>query len=70
MSKSGILKCVMSLVLIVYLVISLSFTSRMASADTFKGVYINVSDSLKRRFVTADDIDRELGGIRKNITSI
>lgn len=70
MSKSGILKCVMSLVLIAYLVISLSFTSRMASADTLKGVYINVSDSLQRRFVTSDDIDRELGGIRKNITSI
>lgn len=70
MTKSGIVKCLMSLALIVYLVISLSFTARMASADTFKGVHINVSDSMKRRFVTADDIDNELGGLRDNITSI
>lgn len=70
MTKSGILKCVMSLVLIAYLVISLSFTARRASEDTFKGVRINVSDSMKRSFVTSDDIDKELGSIRENIKHI
>lgn len=70
MTKDGIIKCLMTLILVVYLVFAISFTSHMASIDTFKGVEINVRDNMSRKFVSPEDIDAELDSISGRITSI
>lgn len=70
MTKDGIIKCLMTLIMVVYLVFAISFTSHMASIDTFKGVEINVRDNASRKFVSAADIDVELDSISRWITSI
>ncbi len=70
MTKDGIIKCLMTLILVVYLVFAISFTSHLASIDTFKGVEINVRDNMSRKFVSAADIDMELDSISGWITSL
>lgn len=70
MSKADIMHCLMSIALIAYMVVALSFTTRLAKDDTFKGIHINVADSTLRSFVTAQDIDDELEGISRKICSI
>lgn len=70
MTKDGIIKCLMTLILVVYLVFAISFTSHLASIDTFKGVEINVRDNMSRNFVSEDDIDMELDSISGWITSL
>ena len=70
MTKDGIIKCLMTLIMVVYLVFAISFTSHLASIDTFKGVEINVRDNMSRKFVSEADIDMELDSISRWITSL
>ncbi len=70
MTKDGIIKCLMTLILVVYLVFAISFTSHLASIDTFKGVEINVRDNMSRKFVSPADIDMELDSISTWITAL
>lgn len=70
MTKDGIIKCLMTLIMVVYLVFAISFTSHMASVDTFKGVEINVMDNMSRKFVSSADIDVELDSISRWITGL
>lgn len=70
MTKDGIIKCLMTLMMVVYLVFAISFTSHMASVDTFRGVEINVKDNMSRKFVSPADIDMELDSISRWITSL
>lgn len=63
LTKRGITLCLLSLALSLYLVIGLATTNGMASEAQCNGVRISVSQNAMSPFVTADDIDHELGGI-------
>lgn len=63
LTKRGITLCLLSLALSLYLVIGLATTNGMASEALCNGVKISVSQNAMSPFVTADDIDHELGGI-------
>ena len=63
LTKRGITLCLLSLALSLYLVIGLATTNGMASEAQCNGVKISVSQNAMSPFVTADDIDHELGGI-------
>jgi len=64
LTKRGITLCILSLLLTVYLVIALSASQGMAAEASCNGIDINVSQNDMSQFVTPDDIDHELGGIR------
>ncbi len=53
----------MSLLLIAYLAVTTSLTSRMAREDVCKGLLIEVNDTSANPFVTADELARELHGL-------
>ena len=61
-SKNSILMCVLSAVLIVYLVFAMMITSEAKRHDRLKsGMAVNVADTLMTHFITAPDIIRESG---------
>lgn len=70
LTKRGITLCILSLLLTIYLVIALSASHGMAAAAPCRGISINVSQNEMSQFVTADDIDHELGGIRASADSM
>lgn len=69
LTKRGITLCILSLLLATYLVIALAATNGMAAEAPCKGVSISVSQNEMSQFVTPDDIDHELGGIRATSSS-
>lgn len=70
LTKRGITLCILSLLLTIYLVIALSASHGMAATAPCRGISINVSQNEMSQFVTADDIDHELGGIRASADSM
>lgn len=64
------LRCLMSLCLMVYLAVALSFTSRFSHEELCRGLTIVVNDSTERRFVTAGELANELGLLPSRITSM
>lgn len=69
LTKRGITLCILSLLLATYLVIALTATNGMAAEAPCNGVSISVSQNEMSQFVTPDDIDHELGGIRATSSS-
>lgn len=63
LTKRGIILCIFSLALIIYLVMAISISQEMAANAPCKGVKISVTQNELSQFVTAEDIDHELGGI-------
>lgn len=63
LTKRGIILCIFSLALTIYLVVAISLSQSMAATAPCTGVKINVSQNEMSQFVTAEDIDHELGGI-------
>lgn len=63
LTKRGIILCLMSVALTIYLVIAVSASQGMAAEAPCRGVSINVTQNAMSQFVTPDDIDHELGGI-------
>lgn len=61
MSKSGIIRCLLSVVLIVYLVFAILIANNMAARDVCRGFDIVVrQNAASRNFVTADEVNRLL----------
>lgn len=58
----------MAVLLLTYMVVALSFTSRFASEELCRGITIVVTDSTSRRFVTASELRRELGRLPSEVT--
>lgn len=56
----------MSLALVAYLVTALVMTGRVSANEKCHGIVIEVNDSLSRRFVTSDEIKRDLGSVYDN----
>lgn len=63
MSRRALIRCILSLVLIVYLVVMVGATNRAERNDTFNDIRITVIDSLGTNFITAGEIDAALGGL-------
>lgn len=70
LTKRGITLCLLSVVLFIYLLIALSASHSMAAEAPCNGVRINVSQNEMSQFVTATDIDHELGGIQAKAGSL
>ncbi len=70
MSKRTAIHCILSLVMIAYMVGALCYTSAAAASDSLKGLDINIISQNARSFVAVDDIDRELGGLSASIHTI
>ena len=63
LTKRGIILCIFSLALIIYLMVAIALSHKMATDAPCKGVKISVTQNELSQFVTAEDIDHELGGI-------
>lgn len=70
LTKRGITLCILSLMLGIYLVVALAASQGMAAEAPCNGVRISVSQNEMSQFVTPDDIDHELGGIRATADSL
>lgn len=70
MTKRGITCCLLTLMMAVYLVIAVCVSNSMAAKAPCRGVDISVIRNDMSRFVTADDVDHELGGIRARVDSM
>ena len=70
MTKNGVIRCVLSVVLLVYLAAALAYASSAASADRCKKLEINIASTRSSGFVTAQDIDEELQGLGGRISGI
>ncbi len=67
--RSTIVYCVLTLLLLGYACFALPATARMAAADTYAGCIINVADSARTGFVSADEVSAEIGGLAGRITA-
>lgn len=64
MKKRTLIRALLSIALLAYLVAALTVTSGLSAAATCNGLVIEVIDSARCRFVTAEGIDQELGGLK------
>lgn len=58
-----VLRCIVSIVLIAYIVMAVAWSRMQASTAVCSGVEIVVNDSLRSRFVTGREIAREIGDL-------
>lgn len=70
MTKRGITRCLLSIALTIYLIVSLAFVRTIAKAAPCTGVDINIAQNEMTRFVTADIINAELQGIKGKSDSL
>lgn len=63
MTKRGITNCLLTIGLMIYLIVAVSFAGKMAESSPCRGISISVADNAMKKFVTAESIDAELGGI-------
>lgn len=64
MTRRGITHCLLSIVLAIFLIVTVLFANRMAAEAPCRAVAITVEDNAMARFVTPDDINSELSDIR------
>ncbi len=64
--RRALIHCVLSLVLLVYLVVALTLTSEAGDARVCTGFRIAVNDTASFRFVTPAELGRELGSLPAN----
>ncbi|MCC8112429.1 MAG: cell division protein FtsQ/DivIB [Bacteroidales bacterium] len=70
MTKQGVIRCVLSLLLTAYLVVALCYASQQAAADPYRALKIYVEGNSAGGFVTPDDIRHELGSLSRDITRL
>lgn len=58
-----VLRCIISIVLIAYIIVAVAWSRMQASAALCSGVEIVVNDSVRSRFVTGKEIAREIGDL-------
>lgn len=66
MKKKSILTALSSVILAGYLIAALVWTARMSASQRCSGLDICIVDSVGHRFVTDDEIARELGALADN----
>ena len=60
MTKKGIIYCLLSITLLVYLLFAVNISDNIAAAAVCADVKINVADNALSQFVTSDNVDKEL----------
>lgn len=68
-SRSTIITCILTIIVVCYLCFALNATAKMAAEDTFTGCRITVADSVGTGFVTQLDVSQECGDIMQWITT-
>lgn len=63
MSRRALIRCILSVVLLVYLVIAVPFSRKAEALSTFQGVDIVVNDKLNTGFITATDVNAATGNL-------
>ena len=61
MNKKNLLNIILSILLVIYMVVAFSFTAYITQNDYCKGVDIEINDPSNMKFITVDDILREIG---------
>ncbi len=61
MNKKNLLNIILSILLVIYMVVAFSFTAYIYQNDYCKGVDIEINDPTNMKFITVDDISREIG---------
>ncbi len=67
MTKRSVIRCILSVLMIVYLVVALSFTSSSSAAGHYKELIINVDEEQKLGFLTREEINAYLGNLQTKI---
>lgn len=62
-----LVRCIVSLALVLYLVVALSFTSYLSDNEPCRGLAVVVNDSTSCKFVTVAELSRELGDLPKDV---
>lgn len=70
MSKRGVIQCLLSVVLLVYLAVALAYAHNEVSNEHYKALEINIARTESTGFVTAADIDVELGTLSGRIKKL
>lgn len=70
MSKRGVIQCLLSVVLLVYLAAALAYAHNEVSNEHYKALEINIARNESTGFVTATDIDVELGTLSARIKKL
>ncbi len=70
MNKKTILWCILSLLLVAYMVVAFVITDRRAKEELCKGVDIVVHDNARLNFVTVEDITHEIGNENNKFLSM
>lgn len=70
MKKRTLIRALLSVMLLAYLVVALTLSEELSASARCRGMVIEVADSSRCRFVTAEGIDQELGGIRSRVPSM
>lgn len=63
MERRTLIRAILSGVIIVYIAVMLPLTNRAERNDTFTAIEINIDDPAGRGFLTADEVNNELGNI-------
>lgn len=67
MTKRSVIRCILSLVMLVYLCVSIPLFNAQAASEPYEDFKINVIDPDNHRFVTIDDIAEELGSFTVDV---
>lgn len=70
MKRRTVIRMSLTVALVVYLFVMVGVTGASERADVFEGVEINVSDSAGTGFLTARDVDAELGGLLSRLDTM
>ena len=67
MTKQSVIQCLLSVIMVAYLAVALSYASGADKAEPYSGLSINIAQNKAAGFVTAADIDAELGSLSRTI---
>lgn len=70
MTKRGVIFCMLSVLLAAYLAVALAFAHKEMGREPYTALNISIADTPTAGFVTADEIDRRLHGLRSSIASM
>ena len=70
MTRRALIRCVLSLLLVVYLIVMVTVSRRARAASTLQGVDIEVNDTLHTGFITAADVQHQIQNMFYRFTFI
>ncbi len=70
MTKRSVINCILSILLVGYLIFGLCYSSHRAAADPYRALDINVAKTQTSAFLTPSIIDASIGNLRDSIADI